>query len=145
MLPADLVELMRSMGVFPAVLGTVNKDGEVHMTFITWVYPISEKVLRFALSSGSKSAKNLQERATACLMFFSLGKALACYGDVRMVIERIEDIKFPVSVFEMQINKVEDNLFPGGTVLGTIPFAHTGNLEKMVELDSLVIEAMKGQ
>lgn len=143
MLPAELVDLMKKLGVFPCVLGTMDKGGNIHMTFITWVYPISEKILRFALSSGSKSAKNLQETGRACFMFFSPGKALACYGGVQMVLERIEEIKFPVSVFEMSIEKTEDNLFPGATVTGVIPFAHTGDLEKMAELDSAVIEAMR--
>ncbi|MEZ0361333.1 MAG: pyridoxamine 5'-phosphate oxidase family protein [Hydrogenobacter sp.] len=143
MLPADLIDLIKSLGVFPVVLGTADTEGNVHLTFITWVYPINEKTLRIALSSGSKSAKNLQERGKACVMLFSPNKALTCYGNVRMVLERIEDVKFPVSVFELHIDKVEDNLFPGGTVTGIIPFAHTGNVEKMVELDSTVIEAMR--
>ncbi len=143
MLPTELVDLMNKLGVFPCVLGTTDKEGNMHMTFITWVYPKSEKILRFALSSGSKSAKNIQETKRACFMFFSPGRALTCYGDAQMIIERIEEVKFPVSVFEMHIDKVEDNLFPGATITGIIPFAHTGDLEKMAELDSIVLKVMR--
>jgi len=143
MLPTELIDLMNKLGVFPCVLGTTDKEGSIHMTFITWVYPVSERILRFALSSGSKSAKNLQETGKACFMFFSPEKALACYGSVQMVLERIEEVKFPVSVFEMRVDRVENNLFPGATITGIIPFAHTGDLEKMVELDNAVIEAMR--
>jgi hypothetical protein len=39
---------------------------------------------------------------------------------------------------------VEDVLFPGGTVVGTIPFMHTGDLQKAGELDELVLSALRG-
>ncbi|SNZ16483.1 pyridoxamine 5'-phosphate oxidase family protein [Hydrogenobacter hydrogenophilus] len=143
MLPTELVDLMNKLGVFPCVLGTTDKEGNIHMTFITWVYPKSERILRFALSSDSKSAKNLKETKRACFMFFLPEKALACYGSVQMILESIEEIKFPVSVFEMHIDRVENSLFPGATITGIIPFAHTGDLEKMAELDGIVLEAMR--
>jgi len=143
MLPAEVVELMRNLGVFPVVLGTSDREGNIHLAFITWVYPISDRVLRFALSSNAKSSKNVQETGRVSIILFAPGKALSCYGSAKVVLDRIEEVKFPVSVFEMEIERVEDNLFPGATITGIIPFAHTGNLEKVSELDMLVIEAMK--
>ncbi len=143
MLPKGLMDLMRDLGVFPAVLGTVDKEGNMHLTFITWVYPTDERTIRFALSSGAKSSKNIQQTGAASLMLFAPDIALACYGSAQMVSDRIEEVKFPVSVFEMNIERAENNLFPGGTVTGIIPFAHTGNLTNMAELDLTVIEAMK--
>jgi copper homeostasis protein CutC len=46
MLPTELIDLMNKLGVFPCVLGTIDKEGNIHMTFITWVYPVSEKIRR---------------------------------------------------------------------------------------------------
>ncbi|MFN3813240.1 MAG: pyridoxamine 5'-phosphate oxidase family protein [Aquificaceae bacterium] len=143
MLPKSLMDLMRNLWVFPAVLGTVDKEGNIHLTFITWVYPVDERTIRFALSSGAKSSKNIQQTGIASIMFFAQDMAFACYGSTQMVSDSIEEVKFHVSVFEMNIERAENNLFPGGTVIGTIPFAHTGNLINMVELDVTVIEAMK--
>ncbi len=77
-------------------------------------------------------------------MVFSTNTALAIYGSAKLILERIEDVKFPVSVFEISIQKVEDVLFPGSTVVGTIPFMHTGNLQRAGELDELVLSALRG-
>ncbi len=35
MLPKELIDLMRSVGVFPIVLTTADKGGELHTTFVT--------------------------------------------------------------------------------------------------------------
>ncbi len=60
-----------------------------------------------------------------------------------MVLEKIDSVKFPVSVFEISVDRVENNLFPGATITGIIPFVHTGDLKKAVELDLAVLEALK--
>jgi len=59
------------------------------------------------------------------------------------MLERIEEIKFPVFVFEMRIDRVKNNLFSDAIITGIVPFAHTGDLEKMVELNNAVIEARR--
>lgn len=142
MIPQELFELMRKTGIFPAVLATRDMQLQPHLTFLTWIYPLSETNIRLAVSSGSQSAKNMLENQFAGIILFSLDTAISIYGSVKLVLERIEELKFPVSVFELSIERVEDNLFPGGTVLGPIPFAHTGNLQKASELDQIVIKAM---
>ncbi len=145
MLPRDLIDLMRDMNVFPVVLGSVSQDNEVHLAFVSWVYPMDERRIRVAVSSNSKSAKNLLETKKASIMLFAPDKALSCYGSAELLIERIESVKFPVSVFEIGIDRVENNLFPGATIVGTIPFVHTGDLKKAVDLDLAVLEALKSQ
>jgi len=45
----------------------------------------------------------------------------------------------------MEIDSVENSLFPGSTITGIIPFAHTGKVLKMVELDEKVMEALKNK
>ncbi|MEN3033658.1 MAG: pyridoxamine 5'-phosphate oxidase family protein [Aquificaceae bacterium] len=142
MIPQELFELMRKTGIFPAVLATRDMQLQPHLTFLTWIYPLSETNIRLAVSSGSQSAKNMLENQFAGIILFSLDTAISIYGSVKLVLERIEELKFPVSVFELSIERIEDNLFPGGTVLGPIPFAHTGNLQKASELDQIVIKAM---
>ncbi|MCI4458989.1 MAG: pyridoxamine 5'-phosphate oxidase, partial [Thermocrinis sp.] len=77
------------------------------------------------------------------IMIFSANTALALYGNAKLILEKIEGVKFPISVFEVSIQKVEDALFPGGTVVGTIPFMHTGDLQKSGELDELVLSALR--
>jgi hypothetical protein len=60
-----------------------------------------------------------------------------------MMLERIEEIKFPVFVFEMRIDRLKNNLFLDATITGIVYFAHTGDLEKMVELNNAGIEARR--
>ena len=143
MLPRDLIDLMRDLNVFPVVVSTVDNNGNLHTTFITWVYPVDERTLRIAVSSKAQTSKNLRENGKISIMIFAPDKALTCYGNAKEIIKEIEKIPFPVSVFEIEITTVENSLFPGATITGIIPFAHTGNVMKMTELDSKVLEALK--
>ncbi len=143
MLPRDLVDLMRDMNIFPVVLGSVSQNNDIHLAFVSWVYPLDERTIRVALSANSASAKNLRETGKVSIMLFAPDKALSCYGSAKMVLEKIDSVKFPVSVFEISVDRVENNLFPGATITGIIPFVHTGDLKKAVELDLAVLEALK--
>ncbi len=143
MLPRELIDLMRDLGVFPVVIGTVDGEGNQHMTFITWIYPIDERTLRVAVSSKAKTAQNIRQTGKVAIQIFAPDKSLTCYGTGKEIIEKIEGIPFDVSVFEITIDTVENSLFPGSTITGVIPFAHTGNILKMVELDHKVMSALK--
>ncbi len=145
MLPRELIDLMRDLGVFPVVVGTVDKEGNQHMTFITWIYPVDERTLRFAVSSKAKTAQNVRDTGKVAIQIFAPDKSLTCYGVAKEVIEKIEGVPFDVSVFELSIENVENSLFPGSTITGVIPFAHTGNVLKMVELDEKVMKALKNK
>ncbi len=143
MLPRELIDLMRDLNVFPVVVGTVDNEGNIHMTFITWIHPVDERTLRIAVSSGAATSQNIRDNGKVAVHIFAPDKSLTCYGTAKEVIEKIEDVPFPVSVFEMSIDRVENTLFPGSTITGIVPFAHTGKVHKMVELDKKVLDAMK--
>lgn len=143
MLPRDLIDLMRDLNVFPVVVATADKEGNLHITFITWVYPIDERRLRIAISSNAKTSQNIRETGRVAIQIFAPNKALSVYGNAKEIKEKIEEIPFPVSVFEVDIDTVENALFPGATITGIIPFAHTGNVLKATELDSKVLKALK--
>ncbi len=145
MLPRELIDLMRDLGVFPVVIGTVDGEGNQHMTFITWIYPLDERTLRFAVSSKAKTAENIRQTGKVAIQMFAPDKSLTCYGIAREVLEKIEGVPFDVSVFEMEIDTVENSLFPGSTITGVIPFAHTGKVLKMVELDEKVVSALRNR
>ncbi|MFN3976848.1 MAG: pyridoxamine 5'-phosphate oxidase family protein, partial [Aquificaceae bacterium] len=118
-------------------------EGNPHLTFITWVYPVDDKTIRIAISSKAKSAINMLQGGAVSLMLIAQDKALVCYGRASMIKDKIDEVKFPLSVFEVEIYNIENNLFPGGTITGTIPFMHTGDLQKAGELDQLVLDALK--
>lgn len=143
MLPRELIDLMRDLGVFPVVVGTVDGEGNLHMTFITWIYPVDERTLRLAVSSKAKTAQNIRDTGKVAVQIFAPDKSLTCYGTAKEILEKIEGIPFDVSVFEMNVESVENSLFPGSTITGIIPFAHTGKVLKMVELDEKVMSALK--
>ncbi len=143
MLPRELIDLMRDLGVFPVVIGTVDGEGNQHLTFITWIYPTDERTLRLAISSKALSSENIRKTGKLVVQLFAPDKSLTCYGSAREIVEKIEGIPFDVSVFEMEIERVENSLFPGSTITGIIPFAHTGNVHKMAELDAKVLSALK--
>jgi len=128
MIPKELIDFMRTLGVFPVVLGTVDKDSNLHLAFITWVYPVDDRTLRFALSSNATSAKNIAETGKVSFMIFGANTALAIYGKAKLILDGIEEVRFPVSVFEAFIERVDNVLFPGG--IGFIRFEKTALEEK---------------
>ncbi|RLJ70810.1 pyridoxamine 5'-phosphate oxidase [Hydrogenivirga caldilitoris] len=145
MLPRELIDLMRDLGVFPVVVGTVDSEGNQHMTFITWIYPADERTLRFAVSSKAKTSENIRATGKVAVQIFAPDKSLTCYGTAKEVVSKIEGVPFEVSVFELTIDNVENSLFPGSTITGVIPFAHTGKVLKMVELDEKVMSAVRNK
>ncbi len=132
----DLQELI------PSVLAT-SKDNKPYTTFITWLTVKNEKTVRFALSKDSVSTENLKNNPYASVEVFGEGFALSISGKTKLIIDEIEQLPFPVSVFEMEVEKVVDNLFPGASVTGRIPFEHTGDTVQASEFDKIVLEELK--
>ncbi|HIQ31452.1 MAG TPA: pyridoxamine 5'-phosphate oxidase [Aquifex aeolicus] len=145
MLPRELIDLMRDLGVFPVVVGTIDSEGNQHMTFITWVYPVDERTLRLAISSKAKTSQNIRSTGKVAVQVFAPDKSLTCYGTAKEIVSAIEGIPFEVAVFEMNVERVENSLFPGSTITGIIPFAHTGKVLKMVELDEKVMSVLRNR
>lgn len=143
MLTRELIDLMRDLYVFPVIINTVSVDMKPHSTLVTWVYPVSENQLNIALSSKSKTTQNLISNPKVCINIFAQDTALTLHGSATLKTETIKDIPFGVSAFSIDIESAENNLFPGATVLSPIVFAHTGNIEKALNLDKIVIEHLK--
>ncbi len=140
MLDKDLLDLLKDLT--PAILGTVDND-KPYLAFVSWLVAKDEKTLRVALSKNSKSVENIKINSNVAISVFGPSIAKTIYGTGKIVKDSIEDIAFPVSVIEINVENVVDNLFPGGNVKGTIPFEHTGNVQKALELDEKVLKALK--
>jgi len=140
MLNKDMLDLLKDF--MPAVFATV-KDGKPHLAFLSWLIATDEKTIKVALSKNSASVNNIKENANVAISVFGPSIAATIYGTAKIVKDEIETIPFPVSVVEVNVESVVDNLFPGATVKGTIPFEHTGKIQKALELDEKVLNALK--
>ncbi|SNZ11747.1 Pyridoxamine 5'-phosphate oxidase [Persephonella hydrogeniphila] len=125
----------------PSVLAT-SSDNKPYTTFITWLAAKDKKTVRFALSKDSVSTDNLKKNPYASVEVFGEGFALSISGPVKIIVDEIENLPFPVSVFEMEVEKVVDNLFPGALIAGKIPFEHTGDTVQAQEFDRVVLEEL---
>ncbi len=126
----------------PAVVAT-DENGKPYTTFITWLIAKDDNTLRFAANKDSRTIKNIQNNPNVAIEVFDKDTALSIQGKAKIIKAEIEDIPFPVSVVEVNVENVTDNLFPGGTVEGQIPFKHTGDIQKAEELDQKVLEELK--
>lgn len=126
----------------PSVLAT-SKDNKPYTTFITWLIAKDNSAVRFALSKDSLSTENLKANPYASIEVFGEGFALSISGNTKLIVDEIEELPFPVSVFELKVEKVVDNLFPGANVTGKIPFEHTGDTVQAKEFDRIVLEELK--
>lgn len=126
----------------PAVVGTVSENTP-YLAFVSWLIAKDDNTIRIGLSSNSKTVENIKVNPKVAISVFGPEVASTVYGTAKIVKEKIEDIPFGVSVVEVKVENVVDNLFPGATVKGVIPFEHTGNVQKALELDDKVLKALK--
>lgn len=126
----------------PAVFATVDGD-KPYLAFVSWLIAKDQNTLRVALSKNSKSVENVKNNPNVAISVFGPEIAATIYGKAEIIKNSIEDIPFGVSVLEVKVENVVDNLFPGATVKGTIPFEHTGNVQKALELDDKVLKALR--
>jgi hypothetical protein len=136
----SLLKLMEDLT--PAVVATVN-NGKPYTTFITWLIAKDEKTVRMAVSKNATTTNNIRENPNISIEVFGENIASSIIGEAKIIKEEIPNIPFPVSIIEVNVKEVVNNLFPGGTVEGTIPFKHTGDTKKAEELDNLVLKALK--
>ena len=139
-IPSNILPDLKDL--IPSVLAT-SKDNKPYTTFITWLTAKDEKTIRFALSKDSVSTENLKNNPYASVELFGEGFAISVFGKTKLIVDEIEELPFPVSVFEMEVEKVVDNLFPGATITGRIPFEHTGDPVQASEFDRIVMEELK--
>jgi len=126
----------------PVVIATAFNN-KPYTTFITWAIAKDENTVRVAVSTNSKTVENIKENPNVCIELFDEDTALSVFGKAEILKESIEDIPFPVAIIEIKVEDIKDNLFPGATVKGKIPFEHTGDIKKAEELDNKVLKALK--
>ncbi len=126
----------------PAVVAT-DENGKPYTTFVTWLIAKDDNTLRFAANKDSRTINNIKNNPNVAIEVFDKDTALSIQGKAKIIKDEIEDIPFPVSVVEVNVENVTDNLFPGGTVEGQIPFKHTGDIQKAEELDKKILEELK--
>jgi len=139
-LDKNLLELMQNLT--PAVVATIN-EGKPYTTFVTWLIAKDEDTIRIAVSTNATTTNNIRNNPNVCIEVFGEDIAVSISGEAQVIKDEIETIPFPVAVIEVKVKDVVNNLFPGGTVKGPIPFEHTGNVKKAEELDNLVLEALR--
>ena len=136
-------KLYKSMrGLTPIVFSTSNNN-KPYTTFITWAVAKDENTIRVAISTNSKTVENIKSNPNVCFEIFDKDTALSVSGTAKILTEKIEDIPFPVSVIEIKVEEITNNLFPGGNVTGKIPFEHTGDTQKAEELDNKVLKSLE--
>ncbi|WP_457625951.1 pyridoxamine 5'-phosphate oxidase family protein [Persephonella sp.] len=138
-IPENILQEIKELT--PSVLATSTQN-KPYTTFISWLAAKDKKTVRFALSKDSVSTDNLKQNPYASVEVFGEGFALSISGSVKLIVDEIENLPFPVSVFEMEVEKVVDNLFPGASITGKIPFEHTGDTVQAKEFDRIVLEEL---
>ncbi|WP_028950926.1 pyridoxamine 5'-phosphate oxidase family protein [Sulfurihydrogenibium subterraneum] len=140
MLNENLMKLLNDLT--PAVFATADGD-KPYLAFVSWLIAKDQNTIRVALSKNSKSVENVKNNPNVAVSVFGPEIAATIYGKAEVIKDTIDDIPFGVSVLDVKVENVVDNLFPGATVKGTIPFEHTGNVQKALELDEKVLKALR--
>ena len=127
-------------GLYPCVLAT-ERNGKPYTTFITWFTVINKNTARMALSSDSYSAENLRKNPYCSIEILGKNFALSISGTVKELITKTTEFDITLSIFELKITHVVDNLFPGGTITDKIPFLHTD--KKFEKLDEIILNYLR--
>ncbi|WP_232698683.1 pyridoxamine 5'-phosphate oxidase family protein [Brevibacillus daliensis] len=137
-------EQMEFMNDKPLILlSTIDKETNTPSTSaISWVKAHSEKTIRFAVTSNSRTLANLKENSRVSLTMIGLGTVYSIIGEAHLLEEKIDGIAMPLAKLEVRIEAVFESMFWGAAITENPAYEKTTNIEKATALDVQVFTAL---
>jgi Pyridoxamine 5'-phosphate oxidase len=125
------------------LLSTIDAESNTPNTSaISWVKAHTDKTIRFAVTSNSRTAANVKANPRVSLTMIALGTVYSIVGEASILEEKIEGIAMPLSKIEVQIEAVFESMFWGAAITQNPAYEKTMNIDKAVALDNQVFAAL---
>lgn len=139
-LPGPLLDWLKAGR--PALLVTTGADGYPHTAF-TWALALSPDRVRVAVDLGSTTLGNLEQDGRAALQVIGEAGVYLLKGAARVVRGRVAASPFPMALWELQVEEVRDQSWPGVRVH---PLAYTWQGEEreaMRAAEAAILDEMR--
>jgi len=127
----------------PALLLTHGADGYPASAF-TWVVAVGPQALRFAADHGTSTLANLERERRASLQFIAAGGVVCLVkGAAAELKPRIEASPFAMAVWQLAVEAVKDQSWPGVTVRPLGYDWAEDRRAKMLEMETAVYSELR--
>ncbi|MCC6188786.1 MAG: pyridoxamine 5'-phosphate oxidase family protein [Anaerolineales bacterium] len=127
------------------VVATVAADGRPDIDLISWVMPVDETTIRFAIGAHHPAAQNIQGNGRVTLQVLGKDQVCAIKGRALVLKPRMEATKFPQVLFEMAVEEARDNMYGAGMVEGDVPVRRDDRVEAIrIEVEKAVYAEIRG-
>ncbi|MFQ6014706.1 MAG: pyridoxamine 5'-phosphate oxidase family protein [Anaerolineae bacterium] len=141
-LPKELMDHLNEPNIL--VVATADDEGKPAVDLLSWVMARDSKTVRLVISPHCSGGKNLLANGRAALQLLGTNLAYEVRGTAKLVKEQCESVKFPETMFDLNVEQVEENMFPATHLTGAIPYARDEGTEELHrELDAAIAEEMR--
>jgi hypothetical protein len=126
------------------LLHTIDSEtGSPTSSAISWIYPVNETTLRFAIDGRSRLAGNMTARPDVCVTVFAPGTVQTVYGRAKLVTDALEDVPFKLVCYDIAIGQIRDAMYYGARLSVLPECEKTYDKRAADKLDGQVFAAMK--
>lgn len=126
------------------LLNTIDvESGGPTSTVISWIYALNHSTLRFAIDHRSRLVHNIKSNPLITVTLFHGDSMVAVNGKAVVVQDPLQDVPFPMSLFNMSIDAVRNALFYGAKLKSSPTYTREPNELQAQQFDELVFAAMK--
>lgn len=126
------------------IVATVAADGLPDIDLISWVMPVDEITIRFAVGAHNPAAQNIPSNGRVTLQVLGQDQVCAIKGRASVIKPRMKATKFPQVLFEMAVEEVRDNMYGAGMVEGDVPVHRDERVEALrIEVEKAVYAEIK--
>jgi hypothetical protein len=105
----------------PFIVITVGEDDWPCPEVVSWIWGKDESTIRLVIGSQRHAVANIRRNGHAVLQILGPNLAYEIRGLARIIKDRCESIRFPQTMIEMQVNAVNENMYPANFVTGDLP------------------------
>lgn len=125
------------------ILTTMDKETkEPNIAAISWVKPVNEKAIRFAVTNNSRIVNNIQTNEKVVFTVIGLENVFAIYGTAKILEETMENVSLKLAKIEVEIDEIFESMFWGAKIEQNPTYVKTYNPDAAKKLDHEVYTAL---
>ena len=142
-MPEPLVSFLQSKRLVLVV--TTDPTGQVRASALSWVYAVSERILRFAVDQKARLLDAVRQGHSLLFLVVGPDSTYSIQGTGRESPIPVEDSPIRLAVVEVEVSEVDDIMFYGGVVTAAPAIAVTYGQDLADKLDRSVFSALSSK
>lgn len=125
------------------LLATVEAvDSSPNVTAISWVKPVDEGKIRFAVTSKARMIENMKQNPHVIFTVIMQENVYSIKGSANILADKMEGVAMPLAKVEVSIIQIFESMFWGAAIIQEPKFEKTYDPIKAKKLDDEVYAAL---